>query len=521
MENKKITITTAIDYVNSLPHIGTAYEKIGADVLARFYRMQGYDVLFHMGNDEHSANVLKAAADKGLEPLAYCTAMRKYFEEIWKKLSISYNSFIQTTEPRHHVAVKKLFQLIHASGDIYLKDYEGWYCESCEAFYTEKDLVEGLCPNHKQKPKWLKEKNYHFKLSRHADFLLEHIRTHPNFILPEKRKNEIVQFIRAGLADISVSRSSFSWGITLPIAKEQVVYVWFDALINYITALGFGADSEDFSQRWHNVLHVVGKDITRFHCIIWPAMLKSAGLALPDCILGHGFVYLKGEKMSKTLGNVVTPLDILDKYPVFGADALRYYLMRGSSFGADGDFTWEGFIARYNSDLANGLGNFVSRTMGMVWRYQAGAVEALPPTAQGERGLLQSLHAVCQEQAKFLDPRLSGDACFHFALEKIWVVLASFDQFIDQRAPWTLFKEKKMGELSIVLTTLVEAVRGLCVLLFAYMPTAMAKVWEAFGFEEDLEGMTYESLAVLPYIKDKHVLKEDRLTLFPRIETVL
>ncbi|MBF0106956.1 MAG: methionine--tRNA ligase, partial [Deltaproteobacteria bacterium] len=313
-------ITTAIDYVNSVPHIGTAYEKIGADVLARFYKLQGHEVVFQMGNDEHSANVQKAAIKKGLDPQVYCDEMRVKFEEAWRLLDISYDQFIQTTEPRHHRSVSRLFEMINAAGDIYPRDYEGWYCESCEAFYTDKDLVEGHCPHHKEKPAWLKEQNYFFKLSKYADFLLNHIETHPHFILPAKRKNEIVQFIKHGLEDISVSRSSFNWGIPLPIKQDHVIYVWFDALINYITGVGFGEDEARFKDVWQNVLHIIGKDITRFHCVIWPAMLKSAGLPLPDMILGHGFFSLKGEKMSKTLGNVVTPMDILKVYPAFGSD---------------------------------------------------------------------------------------------------------------------------------------------------------------------------------------------------------
>jgi len=517
MENK-IYITTAIDYVNSLPHIGTAYEKIGADVLARFYRMRGFDVTFQMGNDEHSSNVLKSAKEKNMQPKEYCDFMRPQFEDVWKRLNISNDQFIQTTEPRHHDSVKKLFQAIYDTGDIYPKDYEGWYCESCEAFYTEKDLEEGLCPNHKNKPKWLKEQNYFFKLTKYADFLLEHIENNPQFIVPEKRRNEIVQFIKNGLEDISVSRSSFEWGIPLPIAEDHVVYVWFDALINYMTGVDYATDDKVFSNKWKNVLHIIGKDITRFHCIIWPAMLQSAGIPLPDNILGHGFVYLKGEKMSKSLGNVVTPLDILEKYPEFGADALRYYLMRGSSFGNDGDFTWESFIERYNGDLANGLGNLVSRTLGMVWRYQDGVVKPLPDGCEEEKKLLANADLVRNQLLELIDPQVNGDANFHMALEKIWGFITLIDQYIDEKAPWTLSKEKKTDELSIVLTTLVESILSLSILTANFIPTTAEKIWNGLGGAGSFEEITFANLDEQPLIKIEHSLKEKKLMLFPRIE---
>lgn len=515
-------ITTAIDYVNSLPHIGTAYEKIGADVLCRFFRLLGDEVILHMGNDEHSVNVLKSAVAQGLPPKVYCDQMRPKFESVWKALHIRYDQFIQTSEPRHYQTVSKLFEKIHASGDIYLKDYEGWYCESCEAFYTEKDLVDGLCPNHKAKPKWLKEKNYYFKLSGYRDFLLEHIEKNPDFILPAKRRNEILSLLRQGLEDISVSRSSFEWGIPLPINKEHVVYVWFDALINYITGVEYFEESKKFKTWWPANLHIIGKDITRFHCVIWPAMLKSAGVALPQTILGHGFVYLKGEKMSKTLGNVVTPLDILNRYPDFGADALRFYLMRGSSFGDDGDFTWDDFIQRYNADLANGIGNLVSRTLGMVWRYQKGVVQAqaLP---EKELEILRSARDVFAEVKKFLDPWQSGDLQSHFAIEKIWAYISKIDQYIDIKQPWTLAKDpaKKM-ELSVVMTTLVEAIRLITILVSPFIPAAAEKIWQAFGFDRTcaFAELQAEQMQHIPFVKKDYPLPQEKLMVFPRIEAV-
>jgi methionyl-tRNA synthetase len=516
--SEKIFITTAIDYVNSLPHIGTAYEKIGADVLARLQRFVGNDVLLQMGNDEHSANVQKAAEAQGVLPKVYCDQMRPKFEDIWSKLNISYNQYIQTSSPEQHKAVNKFFALVHAAGDIEKKDYEGWYCESCEAFYLEKDLEAGLCKNHKTKPKWLKENNYFFKMKGKEQLLLDHIAAHPEFILPEKRRNEVVSFIKQGLEDISITRSSFTWGIPLPIDNKQVIYVWFDALINYLTLIGFADNEAKFKKLWPADLHIVGKDITRFHCIIWPLMLLSAKLPLPKTVFGHGFVYLKGEKMSKSLGNVVTPLDVLDRYPDFGADALRYYLMRGSSFGDDGDFTWDGFIERYNADLANGLGNLAARTLGMVWKYQKGVVQPLDPAAMAGTPLLQA-ESTWRQIMTFMNPVQSGDIASHRALEVLWAFITQIDQYIDTQAPWTLAKENKTAELSVVMSVLVEAIRQVALLVQPFIPTAAEKIWQAYGFENSkpLGQMRVSDLSVYPALKTQHMLAAEKLNLFPRI----
>lgn len=515
-------ITTAIDYVNSIPHIGTAYEKIGADVMTRFWRFLGDEVILQMGNDEHSANVQKSAIAQNLAPKAYCDSMRPKFEEIWKKLNISYNQFIQTSEPRHHKAVLAFFEKVQAAGDIYPRDYEGWYCDSCEAYYTEKDLQGGLCPNHKSKPKWIKEKNYFFKLSKYGDFLLDHIEKNPNFILPKKRRNEIVNFIKQGLEDLSISRSTFDWGIPLPINPKHVMYVWFDALINYATGAGFASDEKKFAELWPAHFHVVGKDITRFHSVIWPAMLKSAGLALPRTVLGHGFVYLRGEKMSKTLGNVVTPLDILERYPDFGADALRYYLMRTSAFGDDSDFTWDDFILRYNSDLANGVGNLVSRILGMAWKYLDGRITPVELPAD-EKALLARARDVFLDVKKDLDPLESGDMNCHLAIEKIWAYVTAIDQYIDRKQPWVLAKDASgKNELPIVMRTLVEAVRLVAILIHPFIPAAAEKIWQGYNFNHfqnfsEISILDME-LKHIPFLNEDLQFTEQKLALFPRIE---
>jgi methionyl-tRNA synthetase len=309
---KKFFITTAIDYANSTPHLGTAYEKIGADVIARYHRLRGEDVFFLMGNDEHSLNVEKKARDLGKDPQTYCDEMAEHFEATWRRLEISYNRFIRTTEAEHKETVRRLLQKIHAAGDIYRGQYEGWYCVSCEAFQQEKDLVNGECANHKRKPDWIREENYFFALSKFQQRILDHIQANPSFTQPEFRRNEILNVIRGGLEDVSISRAGVKWGIPLPFDENSVAYVWVDALINYVTGAGYRFGPPDSPGHWPADVHVIGKDITRFHCIIWPALLMSAGVALPKVVWAHGFVNLSGAKMSKTLGTV---LDATSWYP--------------------------------------------------------------------------------------------------------------------------------------------------------------------------------------------------------------
>ncbi|MBI4212322.1 MAG: methionine--tRNA ligase, partial [Deltaproteobacteria bacterium] len=497
MKKNKFYITTAIDYVNSTPHIGTAYEKIGADVLARWHRLICDDVHFQMGNDEHSLNVQRAAKKAGLTPKAYCDQMRITFEEVWKKLSISYDDFIQTSDKHHEQGVQELFRKILAAGDIYPAEYEGWYCESCEAFYTEKDLTDGKCPNHKIVPKWLKEKNYFFALKKYRTKLLAHIEAHPGFVVPETRRNEILALLQGELQDISISRSTFDWGIQLPNDPKHVVYVWFDALINYISAVGYGSDEPKFKKWWPADVHVIGKDITRFHCVIWPAMLMSAGLPLPKTVFAHGFVSFKGEKMSKSLGNVVTPLDVVDKY---GADALRYYLLREGSFGGDSDFTWEQFINRYNGDLANGLGNLVSRTIGMAEKYLDSTI-----TPVAKKDLHPELQAKCalleQRMPALLSP-CEGDVSFHTALALLWETMAAADKYINDTKPWLLAKEGKIDQINAVLYNVAAVLRQVTHFLSPFMPETAKNIWQAFGFQNDQLLRVKLDIALFPRIEE-------------------
>ncbi|OGQ47841.1 MAG: hypothetical protein A3I09_02535 [Deltaproteobacteria bacterium RIFCSPLOWO2_02_FULL_47_10] len=502
LRGKKFYITTAIDYVNSLPHIGTAYEKIGADVLARWLRCEGYDVHFQMGNDEHSTNVIKTATAQGLPPKKYCDEMRKKFDGVWKKLNVSYDDFIQTSEPRHIRGVQELFQKIHDNGDIFKSHYEGWYCESCEAYYTEKDLVGGVCPNHKAKPKWIKEENWFFALSKYQDKILKHIEKNPGFIEPEGRRNEVLGIIKGGLQDISVSREGAEWGIPVPFDKGHSVYVWFDALANYITAVGYG--TKKFKKWWPADVHVIGKDIIRFHCVIWPAMLMSAGIPLPKTVFAHGFVYLKGEKMSKTLGNVVTPLDVIDKY---GADSLRYYLMRSSPFGRDADFTWENFIERYNADLANGIGNLVARTRGMIERYFEGKI----PSSKPDEELYRSITEIKPKIATALD-YTNGELQFHSALATIMDGVSAVDKYINENLPWELAKKGDTKKLAHVLGNVYRSIETISELLFPFIPEATEKISRQMGFGKKKVGSA-ENL--FPRIETKEQKVEIQKTIEP------
>jgi methionyl-tRNA synthetase len=480
---KKFYLTTAIDYVNARPHLGTAYEKIGADCLARYKRLARYDTYFLIGTDEHSTNVEKEAARLGKDPKAYCDEMAEVFKTVWATLGISYDQFVRTTHPIHENAVKEMFKRISDNGYIFEGTYKGLYCVSCEEFLIEKDLVDGKCPKHQREPEWIEEQNFFFALSRFGGRLKAHIEEHPEFIQPESRRNEILNVIASGLEDVSVSRSGKSWGVPLPGAEAHVVYVWFDALINYISALGFAAgDDSKFVRYWPADCHIIGKDITRFHCLIWPAMLMAAELPLPKTVFGHGFVNMKGAKMSKTLGNIVDPAAVA---AFFHPDGLRYILLREIAFNRDGDFSIEQSVAKYNAELANELGNLFSRTLSMVQRYRNGGVTPYSPDAKRE---YERLTAGVIEEYNACMERLAFDE----ALAALWRAVQASNRYIEEKKPWELARLEDGRALDDVLRVLLEVLRMASILCIPFMPRKSEEMRKQLALDHDLTALSMD-----------------------------
>ncbi len=475
MGDRKFYITTAITYANSKPHIGHAYEEIGTDALARWKRLNGYDVWFSTGSDEHSANVENKCKTLDKDCQTYCDEMATIFKETWRTLGISFDRFIQTSEPIHHQAAQEMVRRARANGDIYKGKYEGWYCNSCETYYTENELEDGQCPIHGLKPTWLSEENYFFKLSGFQQRLLDHIEAHPDFIQPLSRKNEVVNVIKEGLKDISVSRATMTWGIPFPDDPEHVIYVWFDALINYLSAVGFPQDMQMFERYWPCDVHVIGKDITRFHCIIWPAMLMSAGLPLPKKVFGHGFIYLKGEKISKTRGNVLDPIAFSQEY---GVDPLRYVLLAGSQYAGDSDFSEEGMIERYNTDLANDMGNLLNRTLSMVNKYCDGLV---PSDGKADPDLDQSLKSMADTLWTRVDQAMN-QLDFAGAMAAVWELVKRANKYIEECAPWSAYKENHQARVDAIMYNLLEVLRLVAAYIEPIMPGTTPRILGQLGY---------------------------------------
>ena len=478
---KRYYITTAIDYPNAPPHIGHSLEKVAADVIARYHRLQGYDTFFSMGLDENSQHVVKAAEAHNVDIVTWVERMDRAFRLAWSKLEVSYDTWIRTTEERHVRASQELFRRAQECGDIYKSIYSGCYCPNCNTFYSDEDLVNGRCPDHPSiVPEWLEEENYFFALSKYSDLLLEHIQTHPDFIVPTVRRAEVLGMIRQGLRDFSVSRvvhpDGQPWGVPVPGDPGHVLYVWFDALTNYVTAAGFPDDKVTFEHYWPADAHVVGKDITRFHCLYWPAMLMSAGIALPRQIAVHGFITLEGQRISKTTGNIVEPVELVDE---FGADAVRYYLLRNLSFATDGDFSRAGLIRHYNDELAKDLGNLLNRVVTMTNRYRAGSI----PTP-GLYGVLEEdLRRVAAETRSHAETALEAWEIGN-ALNIIWGLVRRANQYIEQSEPWRLARQPdKQERLDTVLYSAAEVVRLLAIYLAPFIPSASSRILSQLGLE--------------------------------------
>ena len=496
-------ITTAIDYANGDPHLGHAYEKLGADAIARYRRLRGDEVWFLIGMDEHGQKVEQTAAAEGITPQALTDRLAARFAAMWDRLGITRDQFIRTTDPRHQAGVQELIERIftHHPDDFYEQEYEGHYCVGCESFKPEGELAEGRCALHPTRTlEIVKERNWFFRLSRYRDALVAHITAHPDFVRPESRRNEILSLLRSGLEDVSASRSRLRWGVPFPRplsnGDQQVTYVWFDALPNYWTATRFPGSGAT----WPAQLHVVGKDITRFHCVIWPAMLMAANLPLPESVWAHGFVYLGGERFSKSAG---VKLDLEEAAARFGPDAFRYFLLREISWDSDGNFSWERFEERYVADLADGLGNLASRSLAMLEKYRGGIVPAGGGTALDAAGAETVTRYTAAMDA--LDLKGGADAA--------WALVTRANQYIVETAPWTLAKQGKDAELDLALHALAACLYRLAVLCSPFLPGKMEQLWGALGQDGSAAGSAWPALAVPP-VTGRTVVKAEGL--FPK-----
>lgn len=469
-------LTTPLYYTSGRLHIGHAYTSVIADAIARYKRLRGYDVCLLTGTDEHGQKIQRTAEAAGKQPQEFVDGLVATIKDLWQLLDVEYDVFIRTTAEHHERAVQGIFEKLYKQGDIYKSEYQGWYCEPCESFFTERQLKDGKCPDCGREVQWLKEESYFFKLSKYQDRLLKYIEEHPEFIQPVSRRNEMINtFIKPGLEDLCVSRTTFDWGVKVPFDPKHVVYVWLDALSNYITALGYGSDDDSaFRRYWPADVHLMGKEIVRFHAIIWPIILMALDLPLPRQVFGHGWLLFDDDKMSKSKGNVVDPVPLVARY---GSDALRYYLLREIAFGADGNFTPELFITRLNADLANDLGNLLSRTVAMIEKYFAGQIPAPGEATDFDASLLELAYTTKDQVEQAMDnlrPQV--------ALEAIWQLVKRANKYIDETMPWVLAKEEaKRGQLATVLYNLADVLRLTAILLQPFMPRTPQRIWEQLG----------------------------------------